>query len=216
MNLLPANNPLLSFEQKAADKGFSLVVGIDEAGRGPLAGPVVAAAVCLRETDFDNRIADSKKLSSRQRDRAFAEIFEKAYVGVGIMSESVIDEHNILRATFFAMTNAALQLLRRLPEEIREKANNPRDVCLMVDGNRFESDLPQAVWLITNGDNRSMSIACASIVAKVTRDRILASYDRLYPQYGFLKHKGYPTLQHKQAIKAHGLSPIHRRSFAVR
>jgi len=207
---------MLCFEQQAKDRGHVLVIGIDEAGRGPLAGPVVAAAVCLRETVFTNRIADSKKLSPKQRDRAFTEIFDKAFVGVGIMSESVIDEHNILQASFFAMRNAAVQLMGRLPAEFTQNIHCGRDVCLLIDGNRFVSDLPYAYQTIINGDNRSMSIACASIVAKVSRDRMLLSYDKLYPQYGFLKHKGYPTKQHKQAIQEHGLCPIHRRSFTIR
>ena len=206
---------MLCFEQQAKDRGHLLVLGIDEAGRGPLAGPVVAAAVCLREVTFENRIADSKELSPRQRTLAFPEIFEKAFVGVGIMSEAVIDEHNILQATFFAMRNAVVHLLGRLPSELKEGIRRGRDVCLLVDGNRFISDLPYAYQTITNGDNRSLSIACASIVAKVSRDRMLTVYDRLYPQYGFLKHKGYPTQQHKQAIREHGLSPIHRRTFRL-
>ncbi len=204
---------MFRFENQAHRKGFRLIIGIDEAGRGPLAGPVVASAVCLKRRKFRSKICDSKKINSRQREKAFHEILQNAYVGVGIMSESVIDAENILKATFHAMTQAVHRLIARLPlDEIKSQDLN-RDVCLLVDGNSFKTDLPYAYQTIVGGDDLSASIACASIVAKVTRDRILNIYDRVFPQYGFKQHKGYPTKIHRAAIQTHGLSIIHRKTF---
>lgn len=200
---------MLFFEHQAKAEGFLLVIGVDEAGRGPLAGPVVAAAVALQSTQFRNKIHDSKILTPRQREQAFEEILGKAYTGVGIMSESVIDVHNILNATFFAMSNAVTALLSRMPN-----AADPAKTILLIDGNRFISDLPYSYRTIVDGDALSLSIAAASIVAKVTRDRILAAYDKIFPQYGFASHKGYPTPKHKEAIRQHGLSRIHRKTFS--
>lgn len=205
---------MLDYELKARKEGFTLIIGLDEAGRGPLAGPVVAAAVALKNSDFKNKITDSKKMTPAMREKAFHEIFAHGYVGIGIINETVIDEHNILQATFFAMTNAVRHLVARLPASLRtQKSFNDR-TCLLVDGNRFKSDLPFAYKTIVQGDSLCLSIACASIVAKVTRDRILHTYGRIYPQYGFAKHKGYGTQEHRQAIAKHGLSMIHRRSFS--
>jgi len=204
---------MLTYEDRARQEGYCLVCGVDEAGRGPLAGPVVAAAVLLREYQFDNRIADSKKLSPTQREKAFLEIYDKACVGVGIINEKVIDEQNILRATFHAMTHAVLQLISRFPPEVKKSTSWRKDVCLLVDGDRFKTDLPYAFRTIIKGDNLSLSIAAASIVAKVTRDRILSVYDQIYPEYGFCQHKGYGTEIHRTAITKHGPSPIHRRTF---
>jgi len=200
------NNCDFDQERLARQEGYTLLIGIDEAGRGPLAGPVVASAVSIVDPTFQSRIQDSKTISPRQREAAFLEIMDKAHVGIGIISEAVIDEVNILNATFLAMTNAVNQLFERLPPQEHK-------VLLMVDGDRFKSDLPYKSKTIVDGDAHVLSIACASIIAKVTRDRILVSYDRIFPQYGFAKHKGYPTAQHKEAIKINGLSPIHRRSF---
>ena len=205
---------LLKFEDKARQEGFVFIIGIDEAGRGPLAGPVVAAAVALKDNfQFKNKIFDSKQLTAQQRESAYHEIFENAYVGIGIISESVIDEHNVLNATFFAMTNAVNQLISRLPDEITKQDDFKRKVCLLVDGNRFKTDLPYASRTIIDGDALSLSIAAGSIVAKVTRDRILNIYHRIFPRYGFSQHKGYSTPQHRASIKEHGLSPIHRKTF---
>lgn len=205
--------PMLQFERDAQERGFRLIVGIDEAGRGPLAGPVVASAVALKSFQFQNKIADSKELTHQQRESAFPEIMAKAYVGVGIVSETVIDTHNILKATFFAMTRAVADMISRLPGDVSGRDDFEKDVLLLVDGNRFESPLPYLCRTIVAGDSLSLSIACASIVAKVTRDRILTEYDKVFPQYGFSRHKGYPTAEHRQAIKKHGLSPIHRKTF---
>ena len=204
---------LLKFEQQARQQGFRFIIGIDEAGRGPLAGPVVAAAVFLKKHRFQNKIADSKKISPRQRERAFLEILENAHVGVGVMNETVIDELNILKATHQAMTSAVNHLILRLPGNQTEHNRFLSQVHLLVDGNSFKSDLPFSYQTIVRGDDQSTSIACASIVAKVTRDRILLIYDRIFPQYGFKRHKGYPTKDHRKAIQQFGLSPIHRRTF---
>ncbi len=203
----------LFYENRAREKGFSIIVGIDEAGRGPLAGPVVASAVCLKDEKFICKIADSKKLSARQREHAFEEIFSKADVGIGIVGEKTIDAINILNATFEAMSLAVSDLVKKFTGFQTEGDPLKARICLLIDGNRFKSNLPYAYETIIRGDDASLSIACASIIAKVTRDRMLADYDKIYPQYGFLKHKGYPTLAHKKAIAQHGLSPIHRKSF---
>jgi len=174
---------------------------------------VVASAVMLKSTSFRSQIADSKKLTLRQRHAAFHEIFERACVGVGIMNEAVIDEHNILRATWFAMTNAVRDLVPRLPSEMKPRIRQRKSILLLVDGNLFRTDLPYAYRTIVSGDNLSLSIACASIVAKVVRDRLLESYHKVFPQYGFFRHKGYPTRQHRAAIREFGPSPIHRMTF---
>lgn len=195
---------MIDFELSIKDEGFDHIIGIDEAGRGPLAGPVVAGAVLIRDYRFTSKIADSKKISARQREAAFHEILENAAVGVGIISETVIDRINILEATYLAMNNAAAKVL--------QEAGHGRS-CLLVDGNRFKSDLPADYKTVTAGDSKSFSIACASIVAKVIRDRILTAYDQIYPEYGFKQHKGYGTVKHRQAIVRHGPSLIHRKSF---
>lgn len=201
------------FEQEMKAEGFGLIIGVDEAGRGPLAGPVVAAAVALKDDQFQSKIGDSKELSARQREQAFDEIYEKAFVGVGIVSESVIDRSNILDATFLAMSNAVENVVAQFSSSVTGSDGCDRNICLLIDGNMFRSDLPYEYRTIIQGDSYVLSIACASIVAKVTRDRILNVYDTIYPQYGFKRHKGYPTPQHKQAIRDHGLSLIHRRSY---
>lgn len=202
------------YESELKADGFSLVIGIDEAGRGPLAGPVVAAAVALKSASFTATIRDSKKISPLQREKAFHEILDNAYFGIGIMNESVIDEVNILQATFLAMNSAVRQLLYRLPQPMRDDEGLNKSICLLVDGNSFKTSLPYKYKTVVDGDALVLSIACASIIAKVFRDRVLAIYDQVYPQYGFKKHKGYPTLEHKEAIQKHGLSSIHRRTFA--
>ena len=191
----------------------NIIIGVDEAGRGPLAGPVVAAAVYLKTTDFSAKIADSKKLSALQREKAFLEICEKGYYGVGIISERVIDDINILEATFVAMNNAIANLVAQIPKKIPGRLHIKDDICLLIDGNQFKTDLPYRYQTIIDGDALDISIACASIVAKVLRDRILNTYDKIFPEYGFSRHKGYPTMAHKKAIEQFGLSTIHRRSF---
>ena len=204
---------MLSFERQAKDQGFSTIIGIDEAGRGPLAGPVVASAVLLKSDQFESVIRDSKKMSHAQRLCAYDEIFKKAYVGVGQADEKLIDRINILQATFYAMTQAVKDLLTKIPQEKTSGKNFTSQVCLLVDGGLFKTDLPFAYKTIVKGDSLSLSIACASIIAKVTRDHAMDSYDKIYPQYGFAQHKGYPTLVHKEKIKEFGLSDIHRKTF---
>jgi len=203
----------LYFETQAQNKGLRFILGVDEAGRGPLAGPVVAAAVCLRHYDFNNSINDSKKMTAKAREAAFHEIFEKAYVGIGIINEKAIDMVNILNASHLAMEMAVKELVHRLPHEIASHAHFCQQVMLLIDGNIFRSPLPYHYQTIINGDGKSLSIACASIIAKVYRDRLLLVYDKVFPQYGFAKHKGYPTQAHRLAIKKHGTSMIHRKSF---
>ena len=207
---------LLEYEDKAKASGFRFVFGVDEAGRGPLAGPVVAAAVLLKEANFKNRIADSKKLSPLQRERAFVEIHERAWVGVGIVGEGVIDEINILRAAHRAMAEAVNNLVDHLPEEVKTEKGFSRSVRVLIDGNSFTGQLPYDIQTIVKGDAKSFSVAAASIIAKVTRDRIIDDFDALYPQYGFKAHKGYPTEAHRLAIHKYGLSPIHRKTFRVK
>jgi len=204
---------MLTFEDEARTEGFRLIIGIDEAGRGPLAGPVVASAVALKDNNFSSRVTDSKKLSPVQRRKVFHEIYAKAYVGTGIISAGIIDQKNILQATFFAMQSAVEQLIENLPQAHKNSLNVIKETCLLIDGNQFQSTLPYTYKTIIKGDASVLSIACASIVAKVTRDKILEIYDGIFPRYGFKRHKGYPTKRHKQALREFGYSSIHRKSF---
>ena len=176
------------------------ICGIDEAGRGPLAGPVVAAAVILPKGMVIPYVNDSKKLTERRREELYPEIMEKALaVGVGIVSPERIDEINILQATYEAMRQALSQLPVR-PD------------VLLNDAVRISGvDIPQVP--IIKGDAKSISIACASVIAKVTRDRMMAEYDQLYPEYGFAGHKGYGSAAHMEAIRQVGPCPIHRKTF---
>ena len=188
------------FEKKATAKGFKAVAGIDEAGRGPLAGPVVSAAVILPPTFAVAEVTDSKKLSAKKRARLYERIYDLAVaVGIGIVDAVEIDRINILQASLLAMSMATCNL-------------DPQPDCLLIDGPfRIPSDLSQKP--IAKGDTLSVSIAAASIVAKVTRDRLMERYHEYYPQFGFYKHKGYPTRAHKDAIREFGYCPIHRRTF---
>ena len=189
-------------EAELWEDGHETVAGVDEAGRGPLAGPVVAAAVVLpRELGIDG-IDDSKKLSPAKRDRLYDLILRDAVgVGVGCVSETVIDEKNILRATFRAMREA-LDRLERSPDHV------------LVDGDPIRGlDLPQTG--VPKGDERSAAIAAASIIAKVTRDRMMVEHDARYPGYGFAVHKGYGTPEHIAALRRLGPCEIHRRSFRI-
>lgn len=204
---------MLPYEEKAKQNGFNHIIGIDEAGRGPLAGPVVASAVVLKNHSFQTHITDSKRITPLQREKAFQEIYDNAYVGIGIISESVIDEHNILNATFLAMRNAVDDVIAQMPLNMTRDKNFVDQVCLLIDGNRFKTDLPYHYQTIVKGDSLVLSIACASIIAKVIRDRILTIYDKIFPEYGFKKHKGYPTAQHRQIVREIGPSLIHRKSF---
>lgn len=190
-----------TYEKKAASSGFLLIAGVDEAGRGPLAGPVVSAAVILPADFSVEGVNDSKKLTAAKRDRLFDRIRAEAVsVAVGIADHEEIDRLNILQASLLSMKRA-VQALETPPD------------YLLIDG-IFTVSYPAAQEAIKKGDSLSMSIAAASIIAKVTRDRIMENYDREFPQYGFKKHKGYPTQKHREAIQQHGPSPIHRKSFS--
>jgi len=172
---------MTEYERACYEKGFKAVAGVDEVGRGPLAGPVVAAAVILGEGVLIPGVNDSKKLSEQKREYLYDEIKSKALCcSIGIVDEKIIDEVNILNATYIAMKKA-LEGLKVRP--------------------------------IIKGDSLSLSIAAASIIAKVERDRIISGYDELYPNFSFSKHKGYGTSEHIECIKKYGLLPIHRRSF---
>lgn len=198
---------MLYYERQLKEKGYDLIIGVDEAGRGPLAGPVVAGAVTLLTHRFENRIDDSKKLTPLERENAFPEIIKNSIFGIGIVDEKTIDRLNILVATRIAMEQAVSSLVDKLKNEPSEKK-----IHVIVDGNmRLNISFP--FTSIIRGDAKSKSIASASILAKVTRDRIMDSYDLVYPEYGFIRHKGYPTAMHRQALRKFGPSKIHRVSF---
>ncbi|MDE2009942.1 MAG: ribonuclease HII, partial [Candidatus Omnitrophica bacterium] len=164
---------MLYHETQARNKGLRFVLGLDEAGRGPLAGPVVAAAVCLKTFHLKNLINDSKQMTPGAREAAFHEIFEKAYVGIGIISEAAIDMVNILNASHMAMDMAVNHLVAGMPPEISGQADFEGRVMLLVDGNIFRTQSTYAYKTIIDGDCKSLSIACASVIAKVYRDHIL-------------------------------------------
>jgi len=189
-----------ALEQRCRNQGIRIIAGVDEAGRGPLAGPVVAAAVVFDTATRIEGVNDSKKLSERQRSFLFDEILLGAVdVGVGIVAHDEIDRINILQASILAMRKAVDEL-RVIPEVI------------LADGNSFSHEAIR-VENVIGGDGKCFSVAAASIVAKVTRDRIMREYHLLFPDYGFERHKGYGTPEHLAAIRRHGLCRIHRRSF---
>ena len=192
---------MLEFERKYGDE-FSCICGIDEAGRGPFAGPVVAGAVILPKGLTIEGLNDSKQVSAKRRDELFDEIKQKAIAyGIGIVSQGRIDDINILQATYEAMREA----IGRMSEK-----QNPD--LLLVDAVHIpDVDIKQVG--IVKGDAKSVSIAAASILAKVTRDRFMVEMDKLYPEYGFASHKGYGSKFHIEAIKKYGASPIHRQTF---
>jgi len=192
--------PDFSLEEKYRAEGFSVICGTDEAGRGPLAGPVAAAAVILPEGFDAEGLDDSKKLTEKARDRLYDYITANAVSwAVELVDEKTIDEINILEASQLAMRRAAARL-------------EPKCDLVLVDGNIARGFDITAVPII-GGDAKSLSIAAASVIAKVTRDRYCEKLDGLYPEYGFLKHKGYPTKAHREAVMKYGPSPCHRKSF---
>jgi ribonuclease HII len=223
------------YENKYIQQGYNFVIGVDEAGRGPLAGPVVACAVSLKSSsllgrgvrgerkiqDFSlirptatfslrekgnyNKIRDSKLMTEKQREELYDFITEHFYFGIGICDHKIIDRINILEATFLAMKKAVTQL----------KLKNAKHIIL-VDGNKIIPNCSYNQKAIIHGDKLIKSISAASIVAKVTRDRIMREMDKKYPMYYFAKHKGYGTKMHREMIKKHGFCEIHRRSFNVR
>ena len=189
-----------TYEHNAYLRGFTAVCGIDEAGRGPLPGPVCAAAVLLPEGLVIDGLNDSKKLSEKKRELLFPVIEENALAfGIGFADEKEIDEINILQATFLAMRRAFDAMQRRCD-------------YVLVDGNRMPP-MPVPGETVVKGDAKSPSIAAASILAKVSRDRVMLEYTKQYPEYQFEKHKGYGTKAHVEALRAFGPSPIHRRTF---
>lgn len=191
----------LRYENEAMEGGSLVICGVDEAGRGPLAGPVFAAAVVLRKGQIIEGANDSKKLSEKKREALFDVIIaEAADYCIASVDEKTIDSVNILQATYLAMSKAVAGL------------KNKPDMCL-IDGNRQPPQIEIPCRTIVKGDGLSMSIACASILAKVSRDRFMTELDRQYPQYCFAKHKGYGTQLHIEMLRQYGASPVHRRSF---
>jgi len=193
-------NEMYLYEKEAFEQGLEFVAGMDEAGRGPLAGPVVAACVMLPKDCLIEGVNDSKKLSPVKREKLYDIIMEQAIsVGIGIVDEKTIDEINILNATKMAMKMAVERV-------------SPKPQLILIDAVELDDmDIPQKA--IVKGDMLSISIASASIIAKVTRDRMITEADKKYPVYGFGRHKGYGTKQHIDAIKKYGICPIHRVSF---
>ncbi len=191
--------PDYGFEERAIKAHGPLVAGVDEAGRGPWAGPVVAAAVILDRSAMPQGLNDSKKLTEARRDILFDEISRFAHVGVGIVSPEQIDRDNILKASLIAMA-VAVEQLALVPH------------ALLVDGNKLP-DAAMPAEAIVKGDGRSLSIAAASIIAKVTRDRIMRALDAEFPVYCWRDNKGYGTKAHREALALYGVSPYHRRSF---
>ena len=190
---------MLSYEKKLYVQGIKLIAGVDEVGRGPLAGPVVAAAVILPQKCKIKGLNDSKKIPKKKHEEIFLAVKDKALaIGIGIMDNHVIDQVNIYEATKLAMKEAVLQLELQ-PEH------------LLIDAMKL--DLPISQTSIIKGDANSLSIAAASIVAKVTRDKIMANYDQEFPGYDFGQNAGYGTAKHLEGIEKHGITPIHRTSF---
>ena len=193
--------PSLFFEQKKRNEGFRRVAGIDEAGRGPLAGPVAAAAVILPEGFVHELLDDSKKLTAKKREILYDELVNREDViwALSLGDVEEIDSINILKSTHAAMARAA------------QAIQPPPDFCL-IDGLPV-AGFPLSSEGIVKGDGKSFSIAAASVIAKVSRDRLMLGYAEKYPEYGFERHKGYGTKQHLEALKVHGPCPIHRKSF---
>jgi ribonuclease HII len=192
--------PDFSFETLAQADGHTLICGVDEAGRGPWAGPVCAAAVILDRHNIPVGLNDSKKLSAQQREALYPLVIASADVGIGLASAAEIDEINILQATYLAMKRA-VTALKSTP------------TLALIDGNRAPR-ISCVAQMIVGGDSRSLSIAAASIIAKVTRDRLMHDMDRAFPVYGFARHKGYGTALHATALARHGPCTEHRKSFA--
>ena len=204
-------NQIKKIEEELYENGTTSIAGIDEAGRGPLAGPVVVACVVMPRDSMIEGVNDSKKVSEKKREKLYEEITREALgYGVGIISQEEIDRINILNATKEGLTLA----IKNLETDLQEKNRDfQKPEIILVDAlTKIDTDhIPYRS--IIKGDSKSYSIAAASIIAKVTRDRIMREWDEVYPMYGFEKHKGYGTAAHITAIKEHGLCPLHRRSF---
>ena len=225
-----------SLEKELLEQGYDAVIGVDEAGRGPLAGPVVAAAVVLkchpnqsggisdsdsstslRFAQNDKRwdlVRDSKKLSEKQREKVFDFIHENFHVGVGLCNHETIDRINILEASFLAMKKAVSDLVRNKSKVESLKYKVDEKIVILVDGNKKIPNFSLEQKAVVGGDKIVKSISAASIIAKVTRDRIMLEMHDKYPMYGFDKHKGYGTKMHMDALSKHGPCEIHRQSFA--
>ncbi len=189
-----------SYENNAHNEGYLVVCGVDEAGRGPLAGPVFAGAVILPENYTHEILNDSKKLSEKKRDLVYDDIIRDAVSwSVGMATEQEIDDINILNATFLAMKRAVDGL-------------NIKPDLAFIDGNRYANTGVKEITIV-KGDSKCMSVAAASIIAKVSRDRFMQDVDKQYPQYQFSKHKGYGTKLHYEMIEQYGISPVHRKTF---
>ena len=190
---------MLRYEREAYNQGFQVLAGIDEVGRGPLAGPVVAAAVILPKGCKIRHLNDSKKIPKSKHEAIYHEVMEQAVaVGIGIKDAQIIDQVNIYEATKLAMLEALSKL-------------DPVPQYLLIDAMKLDTPIPQQS--IIKGDANSLSIAAASIVAKVTRDRLMADYDQTYPGYGFAKNAGYGTAEHLEGLEKQGITPIHRKTF---
>ena len=198
-------------EENLYNEGITSIAGIDEAGRGPLAGPVVVASVIMPKESMIEGVNDSKKVSEKKREKLYEEIINECIAyGVGIINQEEIDKINILNATKEGLTKAIKEMENNLKEK-NQKIEKPE--IILVDAlTKIDTDhIPYRS--IIKGDSKSYSIAAASIIAKVTRDRIMRQWDEVYPMYGFAKHKGYGTAAHMEAIREYGLCPLHRRSF---
>lgn len=194
---------LYELERKLKKGGYKLIAGVDEAGRGPLAGPVVAGAVILELDTFIENLKDSKLLTEKRREQVYEEIKEKALAySYSVVDEKYIDKYNILNATRFAMKNAV------------EKLSIEPDFVIIDAVKIPDIKIPQQA--VIQGDKLCACIAAASIVAKVERDKLMRKYDTIYPEYGFAKNKGYGTKEHVENLRKFGFSPIHRRSFSVK
>ena len=195
-----SRKPDLSIEKKWWFQGFNLIAGVDEVGRGPIAGPVVAAAVILKKNYIPPGIDDSKKISPLDREILFEQILKNSHVGIGVADVECVDTINILNATKYAM-NIAYKKLEEIPD------------ILLIDGN-FKINAEIANIPIIKGDQKSISIAAASIIAKVVRDRIMNKFSSIFNKYTFNKHKGYPTKNHIQEIEKYGVLDLHRKTFS--
>lgn len=203
MNDIERVSEMWTIENEKKALGYNLIAGVDEAGRGPLAGPVCVASVILPEGTYLEKINDSKKLTDKVKDKLYDEIKEIAIAySIVLISHQEIDELNILNATFKGMCDAVNEL-------------SVKPDFVLIDGNRIKGmEIPHEC--VVKGDSKSISIAAASILAKVTRDRYMMELDEKYPEYNFKKHKGYPTKDHYEALKKYGASEVHRKSFNLK
>lgn len=210
-------------EKDFASQGYTHIIGTDEVGRGPLCGPVLACAAMFKDPNFEipedkkkqfDLIRDSKKLSEKQREEIFDFIQEHFNIGIGLCDHETIDRINILEASFLSMKKAIQDLKRNIEKGNPESHKLEAKSCILVDGNKQIPNLSMEQYAVIGGDRISKSISAASIVAKVTRDRLMQEMHEKYPQYGLDKHKGYGTKLHMDALSQFGPCPIHRKSFA--